>query len=144
MSETDRLEVEKLAKHAKDLATAFKVELFLSSELFERDNACAIRHPDGKRRAVLGYPVTDETSYAVVLHELGHHLSPWGNLRYELRLKKPKSLEEGKRYLRLMLEEERAAWDWAKHNALYWTTAMMQVEQLAYGSYERKVTELCR
>jgi hypothetical protein len=131
-------QVQKLALHVEDLARAFDVDLLLTPVL-RRERAAAIRHPWSKRRAVLAHPVTDETSYAVVLHEMGHHCAVLGHLRADLMIKTPGRFaprEEVMRYLRVMLEEERAAWDWARHYALYWTPAMMQVESIAYDSYE--------
>jgi len=141
-------EIKKLAKHVEDLAQAFNVELLLT-KFVKRERAGAIRFGRFRRlKGVVAYPVTDETSYAVVLHELGHHCAPLGFVRYELHVKKPgpfASREEVVRYVNLMLDEERAAWDWARHYALYWTPAMMQVEQMTYGTYEKLNKEIkCR
>jgi hypothetical protein len=78
--------------------------------------------PSSLREGILKYvvtpPVTDETSYAVVMHELGHLLHPTGMV--------PGAS--------LMLQEE-SAWEWAEHYALHWTVAMEQVKTLCLEEY---------
>lgn len=74
---------------------------------------------------IVARDIDDETAYAAVMHELGHALSAWGMLR----------TEKTKLNWNLILEEERAAWDWARHYALDWTTAMASVERCAMLSY---------
>jgi hypothetical protein len=128
-------------KHVYDLADAFNVHLTLVDDV-KRDYALATNEcPCGCRRAaVFAHVIDDETGYAVVLHELGHTTHPWGCLRLILGAKPPQPgahPRERHRWMDLKLEEERAAWEWARHYALCWTTAMAQVEQLCYGSYEQ-------
>jgi hypothetical protein len=130
--------VDDMRQHVQDLANAFGIDLLLSDDT-PPDVGAAIQHPDGKHRAVLAKTVTDETSYAVVLHELGHHLSPLGTVRHELREKEPAPgchPRERHRWINLKLMEEQAAWDWAQHYALCWTTAMEMVKMQTYGTYE--------
>jgi len=147
--ETKMTETEKLQRHAFELAAAFSIRLLLMEEL-PPEEAGAIVHPDGKRRGVVARLITDETSYVVVLHEMGHHLSPWGMLRGPLRVMPPteaSSATDRLRWIRLMVEEEMAAWDWAKHYALYWTAAMQQVHDYAYGTYlkeEARIADLVK
>lgn len=74
-------------------------------------------------------PVTDETTYAVALHELGHRLSPLGSIRLTNRLVTVSDI-------RLQLEEEEAAWVWARANAWpTWTDVMESVAQMSLKRY---------
>jgi hypothetical protein len=97
---------------------------------------------------VIAREVTDETSYVVVLHELGHHLSPFGKLRTALKVAEPgpsSPIRERHRYIKLMLEEEMAAWEWARYNALFWSAGMEQVFQYALNTYtaeEKRIAEI--
>lgn len=118
------MDARQLCTHALELAGAFNVVLIFVPDC-ERHLACATLAYG--RRVVAARGIDDETSYAVVLHELGHVLSPWGLLR-TIKTKGNKNL---------MLEEERAAWDWARHYALEWTAAMASVERWAMGTYDQ-------
>ena len=73
--------------------------------------------------------MTDETHYAVVMHELGHCLAPGG--MSESGPDGPRNLKE----LRSVILGEMAAWDWAEANAIDWTTGMNQCRQLALDYY---------
>lgn len=82
-------------------------------------------------------PVTDETTYAVALHELGHLLAPLGrvdliegSLTYRTT-GRPGTLRD----VRLSIEAERAAWEWAHDFALEWTEVMTYVETFAMATY---------
>jgi len=80
--------------------------------------------------------VTDDARYAIALHELGHRLAPWGGFFHELsRDMRNTGQFSTMRDVRLRLEEERAAWDWAEKNALDWTITMEHVKQLSLASY---------
>ena len=61
-------------------------------------------------------PVTDEVSYAIALHELGHCIDPDGG-------------HEDK------LTRERAAWRWAEENAIVWTQAMADDKLASLGHF---------
>lgn len=126
-----------LVKHAYDLAAAFGIDLLLFVEQ-PPDLAAAVHHPDGIRKGVIAKTITDETSYAVVLHEMGHLLSPLGYLRGPLGVKEPSKFDHPRdrhRWMNLRLEEEQAAWEWARHYSLVWTLPMQMVEQQAYATY---------
>jgi hypothetical protein len=130
-----KMETAKLVKHAYELAAAFDIDLVLMEDL-PPDTAVAMFHPDGKQRGVMAKVITDETSYAVVLHEMGHHLAPCGFLRKGMKEPAPGCHpRERHRWINLKLMEEEAAWAWARHYALEWTTAMQMVELQAYGTY---------
>lgn len=116
------MDVKQLRAHALGLASAFNVMLVFVPDC-ERHEACSTLVY--QRRVVLARGIDDETSYAVVLHELGHVLSAWGMLRTA------KTLDNWN----LVIEEERAAWDWARHYALEWTVAMASVERYAMSTY---------
>jgi hypothetical protein len=121
---------ERLAQHARDLAQAFSINLIEDPALPPHRATAEMKDV---RRLVTCHPVIDETTYAVVLHELGHHLSPNGHLPSS-----EKRLMDGiVRFARLEIVEEEAAWAWAQHNALLWTPLMGYVMDLAMGSYHR-------
>ncbi len=113
-----------LARHAQQLATAFDIWLVVHPGMRPED-ACAIP----ALRAVVTSPIVDQTIYAVVLHELGHLLSPLGSLRQH------ETPGSAARLYNLRLDEERAAWEWAEHYALEWTPAMQAVREWAYQTY---------
>jgi hypothetical protein len=105
--------------HARELARAFDVRLIESDQL-KPEEALAIP----PLRVVLVRTITEEMSYAVALHEIGHLASPTGVLT-------------GERTARLQLTQEDAAWTWARHYALEWTPAMERLAQYAEGTYQQ-------
>jgi hypothetical protein len=112
----------KLQAHARDLAVAFDVRLIEDARIRPEE---ALGIP--VRRLVIAHPVVDDTTYAVVLHELGHLAAPSGILRHAV------SGDRGN----LQRVEEAAAWAWARHYALDWTPAMEAVAQYAEGTYQQ-------
>ena len=140
-----RYDAFQMAQHARSLSRAFHVRLIEDTGL-ARHEAMAIpvdRLPPSKRGAladwsgaVLCHPIEDETGYAVALHEIGHVLAPLGSLVHE-RMRASSAVEE--HTLKLMQEE--AAWEWAEHYALDWTTAMEQVKQFGLSSYHAGLLE---
>ena len=107
-----------LQAHARRLAEAFDIR-WLDSELLRPEEALAIWN----LRVVISRPVSDETSYAVVLHEFGH-LAALNGVVVGLH-----------RNNTIRRVQEAAAWDWAQHVALEWTPAMAQVRQLCEATY---------
>src|SRR5512145_949849 len=80
--------VEEYAQHVTDLARAFKVEMHYTltpqnAEKAHGDIQTFVSGPlVGVRFATLTLaPITDETYYAIALHELGHYLGPGGTVR---------------------------------------------------------------
>lgn len=145
------METEKLIRHATELAKAFDVELHLfnilhplvAEKLFLLDIPGPISWPPdlacAAGRRVVSKEITDETSYIVVLHEMGHIIAPCGRLR--VAKEAPNGLShprERHRWMNLRLTEEEAAWGWARYYALVWTVAMEQVEQSCYATYVRR------
>jgi hypothetical protein len=134
------LSVPQMIEHVKSLASAFEVVLVFD-HLLPRDVAGAVMVPvEGRNvRGVIARVITDETGYAVVLHELGHHLSALGSYR-SLTFKHPPTMMDHPtvrhQYARQMWDEEVAAWEWAEHYALQWTVAMEQVKTIALASYD--------
>lgn len=138
----------KFARHVTDLARAFDVRLFVETKMKPHDaGAGRGYHPlftTGMfERPSVGvvkvYPVIDDTTYSVALHELGHCLSPFGQLRTahgSLPYRKS-GLMTTKRDALLLWQEELAAWEWAQHFALEWTDLMTMVMEDALGSYRR-------
>ena len=64
-------------------------------------------------------PVRSALSYAVALHEIGH----WKGSRQNSRS---------------VMVRERAAWQWARENALIWTDAMERCATQSLAWYEAK------
>jgi hypothetical protein len=117
-----------MRQHVLDLATAFNVTLTLDPD---RERHFALSNPTA--RTVEARDITDDTSYAVVLHELGHCCAPSGALPYE----RTEALRERDfaKIGRLILAEEDAAWEWARHYALDWTLGMEAAYQCSFTSY---------
>lgn len=121
--------VDAMLRHVLELAAAFNVEVILDPRL-PPDAAGAGEHPITGRRYIMIAGVTDECTYAVALHELGHCVSPTGILRTS------KEREQFTiRTIKLRLEEEIGAWQWAKRHALEWTPAMVNVRKMTFGTY---------
>jgi hypothetical protein len=131
----------KFAQHVSDLARAFEIQLHVDPRM-NPDEAGAGTTGTGQRFIRVA-PVIDETTYCVALHELGHCVAPSGALITE---KSDAMQNHGviatKRDMILTLEEERAAWQWAKHYALEWTPAMDAVRRMAFRSYRQLARQL--
>jgi hypothetical protein len=110
-----------LQQHAHDLARAFKARVIESAQL-QPHEAFAAPH----LRLVVAAAIVDTTTYAVVLHELGHLAAPTGAL--------PAGTGGDRRALTRV--EEDAAWTWARHYALVWTPEMEVVATWAEGTYQ--------
>jgi len=107
-----------LKQHAHQLAAAFGVTLLEGSELKGVPEAA---FAELHTRTVVVAPITDESTYAIALHEVGHCVAPWGGLHGSPTLQR---------------EAEDAAWAWAKHYAMEWTPLMEQVATWARRSYD--------
>jgi hypothetical protein len=132
------------ARHITELAGAFRVKVSLLPPGAPPHEAAAgfVRADRDKpaherRRCIVIPPVTDETTYAAALHELGHCLSPTGHLnefagsRDMVTTNRMSTLRD----VRLKLEGERSAWTWAKHYALEWTPVMDALANDCMDSY---------
>jgi hypothetical protein len=132
-----------LLRHVISLATAFDVRLVMDTdkrvnpETEDQTGAAgfgfSLEHPEQIVQCMVHVPfVMDERSYAVALHELGHTLSPTGCLWQHMD-------QRGKiptfRNLNLLLEQEDAAWEWARRYAIHWTLAMESYAKDARDSY---------
>ncbi len=131
---------ERLAQHIMELAAAFGVHVEGAGAGVQLGVSLG---PGGfklvQRNMILIAPVTDETTYAVALHELGHHVHPLGmvsNTEGSLTFRTTGQYSS-LRDVRLKLDEERSAWEWARHYALDWTEAMTFVERISLDSYKR-------
>lgn len=129
-----------LSAHVHGLAAAFGVKL-IEDPALAPETAGAIPRPwmvpvdVGPEGLVVARPVTDETSYAVVLHELGHVSAPSGQLGPELEFRRVGGPPTTARDWALLVTEEEAAWEWARHYALDWTPAMESVCQYSLSTY---------
>jgi hypothetical protein len=122
-------------EHAYALAAAFHVRLTLVRDV---DPGAAAADVQDTTKTVYAKTITDDTSYIVVLHEMGHCCAPLGALPHLLNLTKPganSTWDDAFRYLDVQIESEEAAWQWARHYALEWTVGMEQVETQAMGTY---------
>ena len=129
------------AKHVIDLGHAFHViiQWIIDPDAAAAGTALDDRHlPHAQRRAIVNIPpVVDETTYAVALHELGHCIAPCGTLTSTeashrmIKQRQPTTLRD----VKLRLDEEWAAWEWARAYALEWTPAMVAIERSSISSY---------
>lgn len=121
-----------LAKNAIDVAIAFRVNLVFDDGQAPHDaGALHLRVGEKQLHLVACKPITDETSYAVALHELGHCIAPNGSLPTE-----HEQARTPERHLAIQMVEEEAAWEWAEHHALEWTDLMESVRQWSIGTYK--------
>lgn len=124
---------QELAEHVRALASTFKIKL-VEDPTFDYVDGQAVRlvfNDEKGRRApadtdlngVVVRPVIDEASYAIALHELGHHC---GTVDIAVQNK---------------LDKELAAWEWAEYISLDWTVTMQQVKQHGLGTYYHQAAE---
>jgi hypothetical protein len=119
---TRSVSVEELAEHVRQLSEAFGVPIVFTKEVGDNGYTMALQVPGSPLRcSVITQPVTDECTYAIALHELGHAVEPLGVIQTD------------------ELAKEELAWNWARHYALIWTTAMDQVEHIGMQSHRLKV-----
>jgi hypothetical protein len=129
--------------HIIELCTMFGVKiapLEANNLHMERSAAGVLRDApvfDDRTRVVFIAEPTDEPTYAAALHELGHVLAPLGMVaaregsRHYRLTRRPYDLRD----VRLELEAERAAWEWAHAHAIEWTEVMTFVEATAMATY---------
>lgn len=128
------------AEHIQQLATAFKVAMIQNPNMPSDDARAVLVESMGLSVPVIIIaPVQDERTYAIGLHELGHLLAPCGMLSYtegSQTYRLSKGVQFGCiRDVKLIIESELAAWEWAHSFALTWTPAMTNVEVIALSSY---------
>ena len=114
-----------LAKHARQLAKAFNVQMV--ETVIHQPHGCpgegwCMVPPQGQRHA--------QEAYAIAMHELGHCASPLGSVR--------RGQQEEKDVGKMRLEEK-AAWDWAEQYALDWTPDMAGVRRTAESTYHENL-----
>lgn len=133
-----QLSRQRLSQHIHELAAAFKVVLVIDPNMpVERSHNLASMAADGTvlRNEVVIPPVTCEVTYAAALHELGHACHPNGQLRGATDPRKGSNTQNGN----LQLDEEDAAWEWARYQALVWTVKMEETRRVAYESHVQTV-----
>src|SRR5438270_742454 len=122
-----------LLRHVIYLAVEHKVAVIMDQRLTNRGHAAM--DTEGTIRSHVRIPiVVNESSYAIALHELGHLLTSDGHLR--MHEKEAFTSHLTLRELFMMLQEEHAAWSWAKRHALVWTDEMKHVEKRGIESYK--------
>lgn len=112
------------ALHVLALGREHRVNVvFVASEL----DCQAVVHD----RIVYCLEVTDDLTYAIALHELGHMIAPGG---YDKALQDPKFVIDSQKTLvdvmYRKLAEEQAAWEWARAHAYDWSTMMQSVREM--------------
>jgi hypothetical protein len=141
--------IARYAQHITQLARAFNVKLVVEPQLRpDQAGAGFMMTKDGvllkNKPFIRVLPVTDETSYAAPLHEMGHMLHPTGHLTDQASKTFRDSVQTAGihhavfadfRDVRLLLESERSAWEWAKQYALEWTPTMDAVRVMCMKSY---------
>lgn len=125
-----------LARHIDELCRAFDIHLSVRANM-PPDAAGAGVVRGSTRRAILIAPVIDESTYAAALHEIGHCVAPMGMITAEhgSLTMRTHNVVSTLRDMRLQLEEEMAAWEWARHYAIEWTELMTAVERMSLNSY---------
>ena len=125
-------------RHVEELCRAFSVRLLVRPSM-PPHAAHAGRCRRTGRPCIVIAPVTDDTTYAVALHELGHMLHPAGTFWLEVSaVKRRTGAYATLRDVRLTLEAERNAWAWARRMALDWTPAMAGVRRMCLGAYRQQ------
>lgn len=133
-------------QHVYELGYRFGFKVIFADEL-PPDEAAAVTEVAVKTnevvgRAVVCRPVTEETSYAVALHEVGHHVALNGQLHAtkEAAIKRNDPVA----YFSAQVQEEEAAWEWAEHYALEWTPVMASVRDMTLGGYRQTLAGVRR
>src|SRR5207248_1689652 len=130
-------------QHVEQLADAFGITVIYDKALPRHEAAAMKLRPQSipiidqlmglTDTIVHAPPIDDETSYAVVMHEMGHHLAPDGHCTHPVP--KPGCHPRDRHsYMAAKLHAEHAAWEWAKYyveQVFVWTTAMEHVRQYA-------------
>ena len=133
--------------HAAEISRQFGI-VVVYEERLARDQAMVLRLRGEllgpidrlmglKEGVVFARPIDDDTSYAVVMHEVGHHVAPNG---YCL-LPEPKPgchTRDRFEYAAAKLVAEEAAWEWARYyveQVFVWTIGMESVYQSVIRSY---------
>ena len=124
-----------LEEHITELCRKHRVYLKVDPDM-KPDNAVAGRWHNGVRWIRVP-PILGEEGYIIAMHELGHHVSPHGSLHVRMsdsmRLFKQPSCA---RDVRLGLEQEIAAWNWARRNAKVWTPTSARIRSIGFGTYK--------
>jgi len=91
----------------------------------------------GQLGTIVVAPVIDETTYMVAMHELGHVLAPNGHGHIDAGLSPFKKVAA-------LMDQEDAAWAWARANALVWTDLMEHWAQYSRETYRKAVVDICK
>lgn len=122
--------VTELAQHVRDIARAYNVIICDPTDMPHELAISFTGSRYGKQNSVLVRAVTDEVTYCIALHEIGHCAHPTGSVRERATLHN----------LQLHILEEESAWEWAERNALMWTPTMQHVKLNTIQSYYHAAT----
>lgn len=111
-------------RHAHELANQHGI-LLMDIEMPWQDSAAEVYS-----RSIFCAHIVDETTYAVAMHEIGHLVAKGGIIEAVLNLADTNPLKHI-----LKIQEEFAAWEWARAHACEWTIAMENTQQWAFNTY---------
>ena len=111
------LSVSEMDKHVQLIADENQIVIHCSLNRLSRSYSIRVSEE------IYIAPIRSVLSYAVALHELGHQLGPHQS-----------SLS--------VLVRERAAWRWAKRNALLWSPRMQARAEASIQWYEKNYREI--
>ena len=126
------MEINHFRRHVVEIARTHRV-VVVFDKLLAADDGVAV----SEARMIVVHPVFEETTYMVAMHELGHVLAPGGHGTID------KSLPPLQQIISLM-DQEDAAWEWARANAIMWTELMEHWAQWARESYRTSVVAACK
>jgi hypothetical protein len=138
--------IDQLSAHIEALGKAFQIQLLfeVAGQKVSAEAAMAVdvemmaqnlitgEIRPVKVRGIAVAPITNHATYAIALHELGHHLHPLGIMQ----------TSDQDEFDRLEVLRERSAWEWAEANALEWNNEMEHVKLHGLRSYEQKAQRL--
>jgi|SRR5579862_3509443 len=130
--------MERLASHARAIAKENGVVL-IESELVDSTDAMT----NFVRKTIVMPCIDNLKAYGTAMHELGHLLAP-GGIHEDRKAKRGafsyrnyhEALKAG--VLEFMIDEENAAWKWAKAHSLIWNEEMQQDADRALETYTSK------
>ena len=136
-----KLTTTNLARHVVQLADAFSIHIHIIEKAVDAGagHVSTDRHLplDDQRKVIMCAPVTCEITYAIALHEMGHLLAPLGQVTLSQASMQMRFTQEPTtlRDVKLQLQEEEAAWEWARYYALEWTPRMLAIQRASFGKY---------
>jgi hypothetical protein len=114
-----------MRRHIKQLTAEFARDDVAIHRVKRLHRAKALKTESGEVLELQLPPVRSSISYATALHEIGHAKGRYQNSRS-------------------VMTRERAAWQWARENALIWTETMERRALNALAWYAKRVSPTAR